>query len=123
MQSMHQQFHGRVPEDVLHEQLRKMQEDGRPMAEQRVREMLLIDAIATDQAMEIADEEVDARLTEMGEAQSMAADQMRAMAEQQGWLPALEQELRERKVYAYLAEQGKVADVEPEPNEDAGATG
>ena len=90
------------------------------MAEQRVREMLLIDAIATDQAMEIAPEEIDARLAEMGEAQSMPADQMRAMGEKQGWLPAIEQELRERKVYGYLAEQGSVVDVEPE-SDDEGA--
>jgi len=122
MQSMHQQFHGRVPDEVLHEQLRRMQEEGHPMAEQRVREMLLIDAIATDQDMEVAPEEIEARLAEMGEAQSMPADQMRAMGEQQGWLPAIEQELRERKVYAYLAEQGKVVDVEPEPDDEgAGA--
>ena len=120
MQSMHQQFHGQVPDEVLHEQLRRMQEEGHPMAEQRVREMLLIDAIATDQAMEIAPEEIDARLAEMGEAQSMPADQMRAMGEKQGWLPAIEQELRERKVYGYLAEQGSVVDVEPE-SDDEGA--
>jgi trigger factor len=124
MQSMHQQFHGRVPDDALHEQLRRMQEEGHPRAEQRVREMLLVDAIAADQAMEISPEEIDTRLSEMGEAQGMAAEQMRAMGEKQGWLPALEQELRERKVYGYLAEQGTVVDVEPEASDEgAGAEG
>ena len=124
MQSMHQQFQGRVPDEALHEQLRRMQEEGHPRAEQRVREMLLVDAIAADQAMEISPEEIDTRLSEMGAAQGMAAEQMRAMGEKQGWLPALEQELRERKVYGYLAEQGTVVDVEPEASDEgAGAEG
>ena len=122
MQSMHQQFQGRVPEDVLHEQLRRMQEDGRPMAEQRVRELLLVEAIANDEGMDASQEEVDARLAEMGEAQGMEAGAMRAMAEAQGWLPAIEQEVRERKVYAFLGEHAKIVDVAPEPTgEDAGA--
>jgi trigger factor len=123
MQSMHQQFQGQVPEDVLHEQLRRMREDGRPMAEQRVREQLLVDAIAVDQGMEASSEEVDARLAEMAKAQGMDAEPMRAMAEQQGWLTAIEQEVRERKVYAYLAEHAKVVDVEPEPTDDASTLG
>ena len=114
LRSMHQQFQGRVPEDVLHEQLRRMQEDGRPMAEQRVRELLLVDAIAADQGMDAAPEEVDERLAEMAGAQQMDAEQMRKLAEAQGWLPAVEQEVRERKVHGYLAEQGKIVDVEPE---------
>ena len=84
------------------------------MAEQRVREMLLVDAIANDQAMEASSDEVDARLGEMAQAQGMDVEPMRAMAEAQGWLPAIEQEVRERKVYDYLAEHGKIVDVEPE---------
>ena len=119
MQSMHRQFQGQVPEEVLHEQLRRMQEEGRPMAEQRVREMLLVDAIANDQAMEASSDEVDARLGEMAQAQGMDVEPMRAMAEAQGWLPAIEQEVRERKVYDYLAEHGKIVDVEPELTDEA----
>ena len=114
LRSMHQQFQGRVPEDVLQEQLRRMQEEGRPMAEQRVRELLLVDAIATEQGMDVSPEEVDERLAEMAGAQQMDAEQMRKLAEAQGWLAAVEQEVRERKVHGYLAEQGKIVDVEPE---------
>ncbi|MDG2335417.1 MAG: trigger factor [Myxococcota bacterium] len=119
MQSMHQQFHGRVPEEVLHEQLQRMQEDGRPMAEQRVREMLLIDAVANEQGLEASQEESDARLVEMAEGQGTDVDTMRAMAEAQGWLPAIEQEVRERKVYAYLAERATLVDVPPEETPEA----
>ena len=114
LRSMHQQFQGRVPEDALHEQLRRMQEEGRPMAEQRVRELLLVDAIATEQGMDVSPEEVDERLAEMASAQQMDAEQMRKLAEAQGWSAAVEQEVRERKVHAYLAEQGRIVDVEPE---------
>ena len=57
----------------------------------------------------------------MAEAQGMEAGMLRSMAEQQGWLPAIEQELLEQKAYGWLAEQATIEDVEPEPEEDSQA--
>ena len=43
------------------------------------------------------------------------------MAEQQGWLPAIEQELLEQSAYAWLADQATIEDVAAEPEEDSQA--
>ena len=122
MRSMHDQFHGRVPDDMLHEQLRRMQEDGRPMAEKRVREALLLEKIVSEQELSAGEEEVEERLGEMADAQGMELDQLRTMAAQQGWLQAIEHELVEKKAYGWLAEQATIRDVDPaEADDEAGS--
>ena len=121
MRQMHEQFQGRVPEEVIRQQMQRMQEEGRPVAERRVREGFLIEKIVSDQGLSAGEAEVEARLEEMAEAQGMEAGMLRSMAEQQGWLPAIEQELLEQKAYGWLAEQATIEDVEPEPEEDSQA--
>lgn len=118
MRSMHDQFHGRVPHEILDQQLRRMQEEGRPMAERRVREAFLLEAIAETNAIEVGDEDVDARLAEMAGEQGMDADELRQIAERQGWLHAIEHELREQKAYAWVAERAKIEEFDSEA-EDA----
>lgn len=113
IQSMHQRFEGQVPEDVLHAQLRRMQEDGRPAAEKRVREALVIEAIAEAQSIEVSSDDIDARLAEMAEAQGMEVEQLRGMAEAQGWLDGIEMELRDKKVYAVLAADAEIEETDP----------
>jgi len=103
LESTHRQFQGRVPHDVLHQQLTRMQETGRPLAERRVREAFLLEALATRHGLEVSEVEVEARLGEMAEAQGMDAGTLREMASRQGWLPAIEVELRNRKVFELLA--------------------
>ena len=121
MRQLHEQFQGRVPDEVIHQQLRRMQEDGRPVAERRVREAFLIEKIVGEQGCEASQEEVDARLAEMAGAQGMDADTLRQMAQQQGWLQAIEHELIEQKAYAWLAGQATIEDVEPGAEADDSA--
>ena len=117
MQSLYQQFQGRMPDDVIQQQLRRMQEEGRPGAERRVRELLVLEAVASQRELEVASEEVDDRLEEMAESQGMELSQLRLMAQQQSWLPAIEAELRDKKVYAALAQAAKIEEVEVETPE------
>ena len=119
MKQMYDQFQGRVPDDVIQQQMQRMQEEGRPTAERRVREGFLIEKIVTDQALSASEPEVDARLEEMAQAQGMEVDMLRTMAAQQGWLPAIEQELLEQKAYSWLAEQATIEDVPAEAEEDS----
>jgi trigger factor len=119
MRQMHQQFQGRVPDEVIQQQMQRMQEEGRPTAERRVREGFLIEKIVADQGLEASESEVDARLEEMAQAQGMEVDMLRTMAAQQGWLPAIEQELLEQKAYAWLAEQATIEDVSADAEEDS----
>lgn len=117
MQSLYQQFQGRMPDDVIQQQLRRMQEEGRPEAERRVRELLVLEAVAKQEELEVSSEEVDERLEEMAASQGMEVPQLRQMAEQQSWLPAIEAELRDKKVYAVLAQAAEIEEVEPDPPE------
>jgi len=114
LRSTHEQFQGRVPDDVLQQQLSRMQEDGRPTAERRVREALLLEAIANANDISVSEEDVNARLEEMAGTQGMEAGQLRTMAEQQGWLGSIEMELREKSAYGYLASLAKIEEVEDE---------
>ena len=121
MRQLHQQFQGRVPDEVIHQQMQRMREDGRPVAERRVREAFLIEKIVQDQGFSASEADVEGRLAEMAEAQGMEVNMLRSMAEQQGWLPAIEQELLEQSAYAWLADQATIEDVAAEPEEDSQA--
>jgi trigger factor len=112
MQSLYQQFHGRMPDEMIQQQLSRMQEEGRPVAERRVREILVMEAVAAARDIEVSSDEVDARIQEMAEMQGMEASQVRQTAEQQGWFPAIEAELRDKKVYTLLAECADIQEVE-----------
>ena len=112
MQSLYQQFHGRMPDEMIQQQLSRMQEEGRPVAERRVREILVMEAVAAARDIEVSSDEVDARIEEMAEMQGMEASQVRQTAEQQGWFPAIEAELRDKKVYTLLAECADIQEVE-----------
>ncbi len=113
MQQMQQRFQGQVPDEVLHGQLERMREEGRPMAERRVREALLLEAIAEAQGLEVGEADVEARLSEMAEAQGMELDAVRNMAQTQGWLDAVELELRDKAVYQMLVSTAEVVEFDP----------
>ncbi|MAI77717.1 MAG: trigger factor [Deltaproteobacteria bacterium] len=117
MQSLYQQFKGRMPDEMIQQQLQRMQEDGRPVAERRVREILVLEAVALAREIEVASEEVDARIEEMAEQQGMEVAQVRQMAEQQGWFSAIEAELRDKKVYSVLSESADIQEVDADAPE------
>lgn len=118
LRSMHEQYHGRVPEDVLHGHLDRMQEEGRPMAERRVREQLLLEELAKAHDISADEADVDARLEEMAAARGIEVSQLRSMAEKQGWLDALSTEARDMKIYALLSEQAEIEKVYEENEPD-----
>jgi trigger factor len=117
IESMKQQFGGQLPEEILNQQLARMREDGRPEAERRVRESYLLEAVVQQEGIEVAEEEVDARLEEMAEAQGVESAQMREFAEQQGWRGAIQAELAEKKALSYLASKAEVTTEVSEPED------
>ncbi|MBW2384746.1 MAG: trigger factor [Deltaproteobacteria bacterium] len=119
LRSMHSQYQGRVPDEVLQEQLGRMQEEGRPAAERRVREAFLFDAIAEAESIEVGEADVGVRLGEMAEAQGVDVEKLRGMAQQQGWLHAVEQELRDQKVFELLVSRARVEEVEADEEAEA----
>lgn len=106
--SMRHQFENQMPADVLEQQLARLQEEGRPSAERRVREGFLIGEIARSQEIEVADEEVDARLDEMAQEQGIPAANLRKMAKEQGWRDSIRAELVDSKALDFLASKATV---------------
>jgi trigger factor len=106
--NLHRQFHGQLPDDILHAQIERMREDGRESAERRVRESLILDAVREAHSIEATDEEVDARLGEMAEARGMDPDQLRQAARQQDFFDAVRAEVVEQKTLEYLVAEAKV---------------
>jgi trigger factor len=106
--SMSRQFEGRVPPEALRAQLLRIEEEGRPTAERRVRESLLLEAVAASQAIEASDDDVDARLAQMAEEQGIDAAQLRKLAAEQNWRDAIRAELVERRALDFLAGEAKV---------------
>ncbi len=99
---------GRVDEAAIRAQLDRWQEEWRPNAERDVREMLVLQAIAADREIEVEDDEVHARISEMlGEQQGEASDLQRMKQDEQ-LVTALRLQLRDDKVLEFLAERAKI---------------
>jgi len=113
MEQTHRQFQGRVPDEVLRDQLMRLQEDGRPQAERRVREAFALEAIARVHEVKVDEEALDVRLGELAEAQGVTIEKFRQTAEEQGWIHAIREQLLDQAVFGFLAEQAQVKDVEP----------
>ena len=111
IQSMQQQFQGQIPPDVLQQQLSRMRDDGRAVAERRVRESLVLEAIALAKEFEVTTEDTDARFAEMAEAQGMDVKQLKEMAESQGWGEAIKSELLDKKALDFLVSQATVEEL------------
>jgi len=111
---LHRTFQGQLPEEVLHAQIARMREEGREPAERRVREILLLEAVAREREVEVGDEEVDARLDEMAASRGMDAGTLRKLAREQGLEEAVRGEVRERKALELLVSEAEVAQDDPQ---------
>jgi trigger factor len=105
---VHRELGGQVPDDFLHSQLARLHEEGRPASERRVRELLLLEAVAGAREIEVSDDDVNARLDELAAAQGMSIRDMRRIARERGLAEALRAELREERALDYLCSQAKV---------------
>jgi trigger factor len=114
--SLRQRFEGQVAPDALQAHLARTREEGRPGAERRVRERFLLQEVAKVQEIEVADGEVDSRLDELAGVQAMDPQQMRNMAEHQGWREAIRAELAEDRALDFLVAEATVEEkAEPVP--------
>ena len=108
MQQMQQRFGDQVPQEILRQELARMQEEGRDAAERTVREALILDAVATQQSIEPSESEIDAKLTELATAQGTDLKTFRDVAEQRGWIPSISSELTDEKTLDFLASGASV---------------
>jgi trigger factor len=108
LRSAHQRLEGQVPHEALHEQLGRWREEWRGSAEREVRVSLLLEAVAKAQELQVAPEDVDARIREMAESQSMDPARLRKAAGGDALERVLEGQLRDEKALEFLAGRAKV---------------
>ncbi|MBZ0267190.1 trigger factor [bacterium] len=99
------QYQGEDPDAVNVEELKSANRDG---AERQVRRMLVLDAIARREEIQVADEELRERVMQMAMMQGV---QPRKLIEEFGgdrFLRRLSREIRDKKVLAFLVENAEI---------------
>jgi trigger factor len=99
---------GQLDHDAIHAQLDRWREEWRPRAERDVREMLALQAIAKAQGIEVADDEIGARIDELVGEPEKQAERLRELHEDEQLREALRLQLRDEKVLAFLAPEDKI---------------
>ncbi len=91
----------------------ELREEFRPRAEEQVREMIVLEAIADEEGIEVSDDELDAEMEEQALSMGVDASMLRQMTMQNDeYRDRIGQQLRIRKVRQFLA-----ADADPEYDE------
>jgi trigger factor len=93
----------------------------RPQATFNVKAFLLLEAIRTTEKLEVPEEEIEAEIKEMAEAQGQNPARLRATMEKNNQLLLLRAQMREERVLDFLMNAAEVtveADPEPEPSSD-----
>ena len=108
LEQAHRQFQGQMPHDTLHEMMERWRDEWRGEAERDVREALLLEAVAEQEGLEVAEDDVEAKVTELAEAQGLSADRLRQMWGEGGLEAAIESQLRDEKSLEFLGARAKV---------------
>jgi len=111
LESAHRQLAQAMPHEELHQQLTRWQEEWRPAAEREVREEIVLEAVAQDAGIEVADEELDERMETMARDQGVDVKRLRDAYEQGGALEGLRAGLLEEKGFDHLVEKAKIEEV------------
>jgi len=104
----HRRLEGQVPHDALHRQIASWREEWREGAEREVRERLLLEAVARQESLDVSDDEVDARISEMANAEGVEPKQLEAAYGQEALREALRAQLADEKALAHLGAEAKV---------------
>jgi len=108
LESAHQRLGGQVPHDALHEQMARWREEWREAAERDVRDALLLEAIGDAEALEVAAEDVEARIQEMAEQQGVKPERLRQALGGESLESSLRRQLRDERALEFLATRAKV---------------
>jgi len=108
LQAAHQRMQGQIPHEAMHQQIEQWREQWRDQAEREVREILLLEAVVADQAIEIDDAEVEVRIAEMAEQQGVAADVLEKAYGDEQLKRGLRAQLLDERALAFLAGKAKV---------------
>ncbi len=95
----------------------------RPMAEQRVHDRLLLDAVAESEGVAVADEEFERALASLARAQQTTTPALRRALDEDGRLESLRNQMRRDKTIRYLLGESPAAGPSGPTEDDAGAAG
>ena len=98
------------PDSVDPEKLAEFRAQIAPEAERAVKRILVIEKIAQEQSLAASDDDIDARVEEIAEANNTGAAQVYAELQKSGRLESLERELTEKAVFDFLIEQSEIID-------------
>ncbi len=103
-----------------------MAQNARSQATFNVKAFLLLEAIRETEKIDVTEEELDAEIKEMAEAQSQNPARLRAKMEKNNQLLLLRAQMREERVLDFLMAESKVTeapDPEPEPDPESESAG
>lgn len=86
--------------------------DGRDHAVRGVKRYLLLDAIATQEGIEVTDEDVDKHLETMSARHNIEGPRLRQILGRSGQLDQIQSDLKVEKTFDFIIEQAKIEDVE-----------
>ena len=96
--------------DLDPERLEEIRASIRVEAERAVKRILFIEKVAETQGLVATEDDIDARVEEIAEANASTAAKVYANLQKTGRLEMLERELTERKVFDFLKEQSEITD-------------
>jgi trigger factor len=108
LSAAHDQLHSMLEHEELHARMNEWRVSWRPEAEREVRETLLLEAVAAQQGLEAAEDEVSARIEEIAREQGMAPERLKKLYEERKLIPGLRVRIREEKVLEFLTSRAKV---------------
>lgn len=90
------------------ERVAEMRAQARPIAEEAIKRILVIQRIGEQQALLATPEEVDARVEEIAQRRGRPVGEVWSQLQRSGRLEALEEEITESKVFEFLKSQSEV---------------
>jgi trigger factor len=105
---------GEQREGLDEEKLKEIRESIRPEAERAVKRILIVEEVAESQSLKATDDDLDARVEEIAEANNSTPAQVYAGLQKAGRLEMLERELTEARVFDFLKENSEITDAAAE---------
>jgi trigger factor len=106
----HRRMEGQLEHDAIHAQLDRWREEWRPQAEREVRELIVLDAVADAQSIEVDPDEVFARLDELiGEGDRSDA-RLEELRSDERVMASIQAQVREDKVLEFLGSHAEIGE-------------
>ncbi len=104
----HRRLEGQLDHDAIHAQLDRWREDWRPQAEREVRELIVLDAVADAQSIQVEPDEVAARLDELIGEGDRSEGRLERLRSDERLMASIQAQIREDKVLDFLGSKAEI---------------